>query len=256
MNTNVREKKIGMKFINNQGCECTIVDYIRKEEVYVVFEGTEPIKCHYSNLRKGSVKNPLYPSVYGVGCLGQGVYESHLKGGRANHCYETWKGMLRRCYSDEFQKKQPAYIGCSVCEEWHNYQNFAKWYEENYYEVDGERMELDKDILVKGNKIYSPTTCVFVSQRINKLILKRENARGETPMGVFKGEGSVSFESYCKTGGKVKVRLGSFNTSEEAFQAYKEFKEQYIKQVAEEYKDKIPTKLYNALRNWKVEITD
>ena len=164
--------------------------------------------------------------------------------------------MLRRCYSDEFQKKQPAYIGCSVCEEWHNYQNFAKWYEENYYEVDGERMELDKDILVKGNKIYSPTTCVFVSQRINKLILKRENARGETPMGVFKGEGSVSFESYCKTGGKVKVRLGSFNTSEEAFQAYKEFKEQYIKQVAEEYKDKIPTKLYNALRNWKVEITD
>ena len=54
----------------------------------------------------------------------------------------------------------------------------------------------------------------------------------------------------------IHRNLGYFETPKEAFKSYKTFKEQYIKQVADEYKDKIPKKLYEAMYNWKVEITD
>lgn len=86
--------------------------------------------------------------------------------------YSTWLSMLKRCYNIEFQFKHSSYIGCSVHEDWHNFQNFAKWYDENYYSIGNERIALDKDILVKGNKIYSPETCIFVPHNINNLFTK------------------------------------------------------------------------------------
>lgn len=74
--------------------------------------------------------------------------------------------MMNRCYGDKHKYSQYSYKGCTVCEEWHNYQNFAKWYEDNYYNCE-EELELDKDIIIYGNKLYSPETCLFVPKLVN-----------------------------------------------------------------------------------------
>ena len=83
--------------------------------------------------------------------------------------YNTWSSMLTRCYSENYHKLQPTYIGCSVCEEWHNFDVFCEWFAQNY--KDG--YQLDKDLLQQGNKMYSPKTCVFLTQRINSLLIER-----------------------------------------------------------------------------------
>ena len=120
-------------------------------------------------------------------------------------------------------------------------------------------MCLDKDILHKGNKIYSSNTCIFVPNRINVLFTNCKKTRGNYPIGVTKNDNN-RFRARCNIlddNNKIKsVHLGYFGTPEEAFNAYKIFKENYIKEVADEYKDKIPNKLYEAMYNWRVDITD
>jgi len=99
-------------------------------------------------------------TVLGVGFRGDGEFR------KATHkeAYERWRAMLRRCYDKKFQEKNKSYIGCVVCDEWHNFQVFAKWYYKN--KIDG--FDLDKDIKAGGRgKIYSPETCTFVTRREN-----------------------------------------------------------------------------------------
>jgi hypothetical protein len=164
--------------------------------------------------------------------------------------------MLQRCYSKKYQEKEPTYVGCTVCDEWLNFQNFAKWYDENYYEVEGEKMQLDKDILTKGNKIYNPENCIFVSQRINSLFIKCNHLRGVLPIGVSYEAESNKYRALCNNGYKKSIHLGRFTILEEAFKAYKEYKENLIKQIANTYKNKIPKRLYDAMYRYEVEITD
>jgi hypothetical protein len=154
---------------------------------------------------------------------------------------------------------RPTYKGCTVDESWHNFQNFAAWYDKNFYEIDGERMELEKDILIKGNKVYSPETCVFAPHSINSLFVKGNSIRGEFPIGVYRHTQTNKYIAQCKislNGVKKTINLGIYETPERAFIAYKSYKENLIKQKAENYKDKIPSKLYEAMINYKVEITD
>ena len=162
--------------------------------------------------------------------------------------------MLRRCYSEKRLKDKPTYINCFVCEEWYDYQNFAKWYDENYYEIITEQMDLDKDILFKNNKIYSPETCIFAPQSINKLFTKANIKRGNFPIGVSYDNRENKFViTRCgyQSDGKYY-----FNCIEEAFSKYKALKEEHIKEIANKYKDKIPKKLYIALLNYEVDIDD
>lgn len=188
-----------------------------------------------------------------IGSIGKGKYNS-IKDKRA---YMVWGGMLDRCYNEKHRNKNKTYVDCEVCEEWLCFQNFAEWYYNNYYEVDDEVMCLDKDILIKGNKKYSPDVCIFVPKRINSLFTKCDRARGSLPVGVRYSHNRFRVEcSTQKNGIKHRERLGHYDTVEEAFEVYKQFKEDYIKEVAEEYKHKIPVKLYEALINYKVEITD
>lgn len=165
--------------------------------------------------------------------------------------YKVWRSMIERCYSNKYQERQPTYVGCEVCNEWLYFSNFAEWFEENY--VDG--YALDKDILIKGNKVYSPQTCCFVPQEINKLLLKHDRKRGEYPIGIHKDRNNyvVLLSRYGK-----QEYLGTFKTPEEAFYAYKVAKEAYIKEVATKYYNdgKIARNVYEALMNYKVEITD
>lgn len=165
--------------------------------------------------------------------------------------YSKWYSMIKRCYNEEELRKHPSYIDCTVCDEWLYFSNFKKWFDENYIEG----YQLDKDILVKGNKVYSPETCCFVPLEINILFTKRQNQRGLYPIGVSK-RGSLYLSNIQKNG--LRCRIGSFNTPIEAFNAYKSAKEQYIKELAEQYfnEGKITKRVYDALMKYEVEITD
>lgn len=167
--------------------------------------------------------------------------------------------MLSRCYSAKFQEKRPSYIGCSVSDDWLYYPNFKKWYDENYYEINNKTAQLDKDILIKGNKIYSADTCVFVPGFINNLFTKRQKLRGELPIGVNYDKASKKYRAQLnifENGKKTRKNLGYFTTPEEAFEVYKQAKENYIKETADNYKDKIPAELYEAMYSYRVDIND
>ncbi len=192
------------------------------------------------------MKNLHNKTVCNVGCIGVGNYKPTFNGKRTK-ANEVWKDMLQRCY--KYIEINPTYKDCSVVEEWHNFQNFAAWFEENY--VEG--FELDKDILVKRNKIYSPETCCFVPKKINYLFIKCNKTRGLYPIGVSLVHNR--FQTTIRKNGKT-INLGRFNTIEEAFKAYKIAKEQYIKEVAEKWKSQITEKVYQAMYNYQVEIID
>lgn len=166
--------------------------------------------------------------------------------------YDIWRLMLDRCYSADFHKTYPSYKDCLVCEEWLKFSNFKKWFDDNY--VDG--YQLDKDILVKGNKVYSPQTCCFIPQRINSLFTKKRKEIRNGIIGVTKRHNGKFLAYYTKN--KKNICLGTYDTEEEAFMAYKEHKEKYIKQTAQEYFNlgKITNSVYKALMNYEVEITD
>lgn len=191
--------------------------------------------------------------IYGIGYYDDG--NGNTKIDRTLPSYRAWSGMLERCYSPVFLRRRPTYRGCTVCQEWQNLYKFNLWYEKNYYTISGQRMDLDKDILVKGNRIYSPETCVFVPQEINVLIIKADSIRGDLPIGVSYDASNKGYVAHMSCRGKV-VYLKKCKFPEEAFFYYKKNKEKYIKQIADEYKDVIPEELYEALYRWKVEITD
>ena len=254
--------RIGERSFNSFGSEMIITGYKKWDNVDVYFPQYDwTFKgARYGEFKKGNIKCPYDKSVYGVGYIGEGEYKVS-ENGRTTKCYNVWRGMLRRCYDEEFHKKKPTYKGCSAYEEWLNFQNFAKWYDKNYYEIDGEKMCLDKDILVKHNKIYSPETCIFVPERINTLFTKKNKNRGDNPIGVSYHKRDDVYEAQCnlinpETGKSKKEYLGLYDTKEKAFEVYKYYKEKNIKMVADYFRTQIPENLYNAMYNYIVEITD
>lgn len=171
-----------------------------------------------------------------------------------------WHNMIIRCCNPKVQEKYPAYKGCSICEEWKYFSNFLEWFK-NTENSTMENYHLEKDILCKGNKVYSPETCCFVPEEINLLLVRGKNGKRKYPIGVTKATKSKNFEasiSLKTLNGKNNQYLGTFKTPEEAFNAYKVAKEAYIKEVATKYYNdgKIARNVYEALMKYKVEITD
>lgn len=241
---------------NKYGSKILITRYNGNKDIDVYFPEYNWTFEHalYRNFKSGNIKCPYEPRTFNVGYLGEGKYNLKFNG-VLTKCYTTWSSMLRRCYYIDYQKNKPTYIDCEVCEEWHNFQNFAKWYYSNYYEVEGQVMHLDKDILYKGNKMYSPDTCVFVPHNINSLFAKRQNNRGDYPIGVCIRGNKNSFSVKISKYGNDQHFYG-YKTEIEAFNFYKQEKEKHIKKVANEYKQFIPNILYQALYSYEVEITD
>ena len=131
--------------------------------------------------------------------------------------YETWKSMLSRCYSTKAQERQPTYVGCSVSEEWLTFSNFRAWMETQNWENN----QLDKDLLVEGNKVYSPETCVFVSGMVNSFTIDSGATRGEWPIGVNWDKGTSKFKSTCcNPFTKKREHLGLFTCELEAHHAW------------------------------------
>lgn len=247
-------ERLGETRYNNFGSKMKIVDYINATNIVVEFQDGHRAKVHtkYGEFKRGEISNPYDKTVYDIGYLGEGKY----RGRKHKKIYNAWLDMLQRCYNPYYLDKCPTYRDCVVCDEWHNFQNFAQWYEENYYEINNQRMCLDKDILSKGNKVYSPQTCVFVPNNINVLFVKRDNDRGKYPIGVTWRKDRGKFSSRCNDAHGTYKPLGCYDTIEDAFNAYKTFKEKIIKQVADEYKHLIPQRLYEAMYNYEIEIND
>jgi len=250
MNKNTLDRTGEVGF-NTYGTKMTIVKYTNNVNITVLFQNGYFAICTYQSFKSGMVANPFDKTISNIGYIGQGKYSSKNN----KSIYRVWVGIIQRCYGINQHKIQPTYIDCTVCDEWHNFQNFANWYEDNYYEIPNESMGIDKDILVKGNKIYSPETCVFVNTRINTLFIKCDSIRGDYPIGVIYIEDRNNYKSQCRDG-KEKIFLGNYNTSNEAFNVYKKYKERLIKRVADKYKNIIPQKLYDAMYKYEVEITD
>ena len=240
---------------NNFGSKMEIIACRGYDDIDVYFEEYNWTFYHnkYDHFKNGSIRCPYEPRFFGIGYIGEGKYVM-----KKDKLTNAWTGMLRRCYDEKSRIKNPTYIDCTVCKEWHNFQNFAKWYEENYYEIEGQCMQLDKDILIKGNKIYSPQTCIFVPQRINDLFVKKDVNRGELPIGVTieQHRYKTSYRVSCQGSNNKQIYIGCFDTPHYAFLVYKLNKELVIQSIAKEYKNVIPQKLYESLINYQVEIND
>lgn len=252
--SDLKSNRIGEHFTTKEelgGYEIIIVDYRDANNILVQFQDKykEIVPTTYRDCKKGSVINPYHPSVYGVGYIGVGKYCDNKE------ISIEWRDMLRRGYDKELKLREPTYKDVFVNKEFHCLQNYGFWREQNYYEIEGEQMCLDKDILIKGNKEYAPDKCIFVPKRINNLFINSKTVRGNYPIGVHHDKRYNKYIARCNTSNDRKY-LGCYNTPEEAFLAYKEFKEAYIKEVADEYKGCIPDRLYKAMYAWTVEEDD
>ena len=175
-------------------------------------------------------------------------------GGRNTKVYVQWQGMLRRC-EGKYKENRPTYAGVTCSETFKSYSYFYQWCQEQVgfgnKDENGSSWQLDKDILIKGNKLYSENTCCFVPQSINKLTNICKSTRGDTPIGTHLVKRTSKYSAYLQREG-ARISLGYYNTASEAFSVYKVAKEAYVKQVAEKYKNVLDERLYQALINYKV----
>ena len=221
-------------------------------EIQFLRTGYETV-AHLGSIKSGSVKDPYSPSLYGVGILGT-KYPSTING-RNTKEYLLWQCMLKRCCSDDFKKKNQTYIGCKMSDKFKSYEYFYEWcHKQIGFGVKG--WQLDKDLLVKGNKVYSEYTCIFLPQEINLLLTKRDNNRGEYLIGVSWKKVNKAFVATVSKGKGKREHLGLFNTEIEAFNAYKQAKESFIRDLANKWKDKIDIRAYEALMSYEVNIDD
>ena len=231
-----------------------IVKYNDAKDVEIQFlnTGYETV-AKLNHIKSGEIKDPHSPSVCGVGVVGTKYPVS--EGGIHTKEYILWKSMLQRCYSTVYKKKYPTYIDCEVSDNFKSYEYFYEWCNEQIgFGVDG--FELDKDLLVKGNKVYSEDSCVFIPKEINSLLIKCTASRGEHLIGVYWSKTANAFKAMVRKNKGKQEYLGLFNTEIEAFNAYKTAKEAFIKELANKFKSQIDPRAYNALMNYEVSIDD
>ena len=252
--------RTGEKNINNFGSKMIIKRYRTNKDIDVYFPKYNWTAKHviYKNFKNGQIKCPYERRYFNVGYLGEGKYMVS-ENRKLKQEYKIWYDMLRRCYDPKLHERYTTYENCKVEDYLLNFQHMGEWIENNYYEVPGEKMCLDKDILYKGNKIYSRDTCIFVPQRINALFTKSDKTRGKNPIGVHPTS-SGNYQVHCCDGYGKQIPLGVYSTREEAFQVYKEYKEKIIKEVIDSYEGRISepyySKLKEAMYNYEVEIND
>ena len=231
-----------------------VLKYNNAKDVEIQFlnTGFETV-AKLNHIKSGCIKDPYVQSVYAIGIIGTKYPVS--ESGKDTKEYTLWKNMLKRCYSEVYKKQRPTYEGCEVSDNFKCYEYFYDWCQKQIG-FNNEGWHLDKDLLVKGNKVYSEDSCVFLPQEINKILTKRTTSRGEYLIGVSWDKRDMAFISRVNKNTGKSEYLGYFNTELEAFNAYKQAKESFIKEQANKWKSQIDDRTYNALMNYTVEITD
>lgn len=247
----------GMVFKTNSFGDVKILVYENSKSVLVKFlnSGCEVV-CRLDKILQGKLKDPQQPSVYGVGIVGDSIIRCE---GKLDKAYVVWSNMLKRCYDLSSTKSRPTYKDCIVSDNFKYLENFKEWCNNQVgfglKDENGKSFALDKDILVKGNKVYSPETCCFVPPEINSLILKRCNDRGFCKIGVSLHKQSGKYKATLNVFG-CNVYLGVFNTEQEAFLVYKKAKESHIKTLALKWKSSIDKRVFEKLMNYEVSDDD
>ena len=236
-----------------------VLKYNNAKDVEIQFLKTGfETSVRLGQVKSGSIKDPYSPSVYGVGIVGT-KYPITINGVQTKE-YVLWKRMLERCYSDSaYQKRRQTYEGCEVSDKFKSYEYFYEWCHSQIgfgNDGNGNPFHLDKDLLVKGNKVYSENTCVFIPAEINSLLIKREALRGGYLIGVCWNKTNKAFMAQVGKGKGRSENLGYFKTELEAFNTYKKAKEAFVKEQAEKWKSQIDLRAYNALMNYEVNIDD
>ena len=245
-----KEQYLGKTFSSNNFGDFIVVDYVNNKDITVEFIATGyQTKTTTKEINQGKIADRLKPSVFGVGIIGTKypINES----GDMNYIYKVWSNIIDRCYNEKTRLKYKAYSDCSTSDNFKYYEYFYEWFISQ--KGCNERFEVDKDLLLKGNKVYSENNCILLPKEINLALSTKKSQRGDFLIGVRKTK--TGYQSRCNIRGK-KYSLGVFNTEIEAFNAYKKAKESYLKDLANEWKDKIDDRAYNALMNYQVEITD
>lgn len=253
----LKDYRVGEVSYTKYGTKATIVEYVNTKKVLVEFDDKHHYRYYtsYLNFKNGQLTNPYETRCgNGIGYIGIGKYNSK----NSKMIYQKWRAIIQRCccddYKDESNYSIASYEPCTICEEWLCFQNFAEWYYENSYEC-SEPLCVDKDILVHNNKAYSPETCMLVPRRINLLFIKELGRRGDLPIGVYLDKRKGNYLATISKSGKPH-HVGVSKNPQIAFEIYKKEKEKYIKEVADEYKPIIPQKLYDAMYNYEILITD
>jgi len=230
------------------------IEYINNaNDIGVIFDDTGHRKSFAKhNIKNGFIKDRMRPVFHGVGFLGEGPYPKHVDLSK-DTAYGCWKQILNRCYNrDATSYKAYGARGVSICDEWRNFQQFAEWYEKNFKSG----MKLDKDILIRNNKVYSPATCRFVPEKVNAIVRTKDSKKKTGfAKGVRKNNNSVSKPFTAQVGLESgNTHIGCFPSMHLAFLAYKSEREAYIKRVAQrEFENgTIDFEIYNVLMNWEV----
>lgn len=236
--------------MTNEGYDVVVVNYVNSVNVIVEILDNFGYRCKVESkqLNLGTIKNPYHKSTLGVGYLGVGEYRCSTKGVLTRE-YITWSSAMTRCYSEKYQNRFPKYRGCVMHEDWHNFQNFAKWYTSQVgYECG---FDLDKDLLVAGNKVYSPNTCVIIPKQINNFLLLRKGDRGKHPLGVSFCKAKKQYTAYCSEKSSRNL-IGYYETPDEAHEAYKAKKESLAQSLACEWFGLVDSRVITALLKFKI----
>ena len=247
------DKYLGKVFPSNNYGNVEVIEVLGGGKFKVKFlnTGNERIFCRAS-ITKGEMRDVAESPVYTTGI--QDIKGYLTKGVPNPKDYSVWNGIRQRCYNENNHHRVPSYEGCSMSDDFLVFSKFKGWYGQQIGH-DQEGWELDKDILVRGNKIYSEDTCCFVPHEVNSLILQANGIRGEYPVGVYYEKETGKFKVRISVGSKQR-HIGRYMCKTEAFEAYKQAKEKHIKVIANKWKDKIDPLVYEALINWTVKITD
>jgi hypothetical protein len=235
----MKTNRVGEYWTNNDGEKLEIIEYKGVNNCTVRFEdGTVVENVQYHNIISKNIKNNNRKSVFGVGFIGYGNHKASVKS-KHTKCYSTWKSMLMRCYY-KYNENNKTYEDVEVDEDWHSFQEFAEWYLINYIEG----WELDKDLLNNHTKIYSKNNCCFLPKELNILLKESKKSTGTTKV-------HNKYKSQIGRN-KTHIHIGSFNTIEEANNAYKLEKKKQIVTMAEKYKEQLNSVVYNKLINYEV----
>lgn len=262
MKTKLGNIELGQKLITANGYTVTVTSIIDKSKIVVQYYDRHFQTTSYSNLIKGSLTNVYHPNNNGMGWKGLGDHPFNVKiNGKSKHSklYELWTALLKSMYNP----KMSSYGKQTMCRDWLNFQEFCDWYELNYYELPGERLILTNNLIDKNNTVFSPETTFLLPETIFKaLSFKKIERQNGLPLGVrvqkslYAANIKKSVRTSQGTYVSRTVHLGGYQTPEEAFEAYKQAKENYLKELAERYIDYIPYKAYDALYKFKIESND
>ena len=233
----LKTNRIGEEIITKSGYKIKIIEYRNRQDITVEFDDGTQVKSGYNYFEDGVIKHPCEKSVRGIGF--KGITNSQVE--HDIRARKIWSSIITRCYVKS--NKYKSYHNCTIADEWLNFQNFLKWYSNNYYELPGETVSIDKDLLSENCKIYSKDTCIFIPMWLNMSIINscdKERFYNRKPDKYGKYSIYVSYKN-------KKYFVGYFKLLTEAYNAYKYKKRALILKDFKPYKNLIPDNIYNKI---------